>query len=73
MDFLDRANRQPTPARTLTGATVSMRFGPLLRATIEGRNLGDVRAADVAGFPLPGRSLFVSCELGAERAVEGHP
>jgi hypothetical protein len=32
---------------------------------IEGRNLTADRAADVGGFPLPGRSVFVSLELHA--------
>jgi outer membrane receptor protein involved in Fe transport len=72
-DYLDRANRQLAPSRTFTGASVAWRFMPALRATFEGRNLGDVHATDVAGFPLPGRSMFVSCQLGAERAAEGHP
>ena len=72
-DYLDRANRQLAPSRTFTGASLAWRLTPALRVTFEGRNLGDVRATDVAGFPLPGRSMFVSCQLGAERAAEGHP
>ena len=66
-DFLDRANRQRVPARTLTGASISIRTHFDLRITLDARNLGDVRVADVADFPLPGRSLFVSCGLGADR------
>lgn len=31
-----------------------------LRFTLEGRNLGDDRACDVGGFPLPGRSFYAA-------------
>ena len=60
-DFLDPINFRRVPARTLTGASVSRALG-VLRLTLEGKNLGDVRAQDLAGFPLPGRSVFVACE-----------
>jgi len=33
-----------------------------VRVSFEGKNLGDERASDVAGFPLPGRTFFVACE-----------
>lgn len=62
-NYLDRRNTYRVDGRTLVGASVSV---PLmrdrLRLTLEGRNLGDGRAADVAGFPLPGRSIFLSIE-----------
>ena len=63
-DFLDRANLQRIPDRLLVGSSLS--FTPHaggLRFTLEGKNLGGDRVADVAGFPLPGRALFASCEL----------
>ncbi len=69
-DYMDAANRMLVPARTLTGASVGVRSGFGARLVIEAKNLGDVRAADVAGFPLPGRSVFVSCEWDASHA---HP
>ena len=58
----DRANLQYEPERTLYGASLGRRWG---RATLlaEGRNLGDVLAEDVAGFPLPGRMLLLSLTL----------
>jgi outer membrane receptor protein involved in Fe transport len=52
----------------MVGAWVSLApLGGGLRVTVEGKNLGDRRVSDVGGFPLPGRSLFVSFEarLGA--------
>jgi len=63
-DFLDRANLQRVPDRMLVGASLS--WGPAaggLRFTVEGKNLGDDRVADVGGFPLPGRAVFASCDL----------
>jgi iron complex outermembrane receptor protein len=62
-NFLDAYNRQRVTSRTLIGASLSAvpwAFGP--RLTLESKNLGNRRATDVAGFPLPGRSVFVSCE-----------
>jgi iron complex outermembrane receptor protein len=62
-NYLDRYNRQRVGSRTITDASVS--FAPFIRAlrfTVEGKNLGDRRVYDVAGFPLPGRSWFVACE-----------
>ena len=60
--YQDRANTKYEPERTLTGASLGRRLG---RATLlaEGRNLGDVLAEDVAGFPLPGRMFFLSMTL----------
>ena len=62
-NFLDRANRMRESSRTLVGASVSVAPVNGLRLTVEGKNLGDERATDVGGFPLPGRSLFVSCQV----------
>ena len=62
-DYLDRYNSYRAGGRTLVGVWLALDpFARPLRLMIEGKNLGDERAADVAGFPLPGRSLFVSCE-----------
>lgn len=59
--YLDPINFKPVAARTLVGASLSRSLG-LLRVTLEGKNLGDVHAEDVAGYPLPGRSVFVACD-----------
>ena len=61
-DFLDPINFQRLAPRTLVGAALSRALGPA-RVTVECKNLGDARASDVAGYPIPGRSLFVACEL----------
>jgi iron complex outermembrane receptor protein len=60
--FLDRANFKHTPSRTLVGAAVGRTFGRL-GVLLEGRNLGDRLAEDVAGFPLPGRMWLGSLSL----------
>jgi len=62
-NYLDRVNRQRVARRDLLGASLGWRPTPRApRLLIEGRNLTDDRAADVGGFPLPGRSVFVSLE-----------
>ena len=53
-NYLDRYNRYWIGTRTLTGAWVSISpRGWPLRLSLEGKNLGDRRAADVSGYPLP--------------------
>jgi iron complex outermembrane receptor protein len=58
-NYLDRANLRETPARGLHALALSWRT-PIegVSLTLEGRNLTDERAVDVAGFPLPGRSVY---------------
>ncbi len=66
--WLDMANRQRVPPRTLLGTTLARTLARgAFRVVAEGRNLGDVRAYDTGGFPLPGRSVSLACEarLGA--------
>lgn len=73
-NHLDRRNTYRVEGRTLAGASIA---APLadgrLRLTLEGKNLGDERAADVAGFPLPGRSVFFSVEARIGAAREAGP
>ena len=66
--FLDRANFVRAPGRTLVGASLGRSLGAV-RLLVEGRNLGDRLAEDVAGFPLPGRMFLVSLTLDLS---EGH-
>ncbi len=61
-NVLDPYNSERVPERRLVGASLSVTpFGETLRFTLEGKNLGDDRAQDVDGFPLPGRSVFLAC------------
>ena len=59
-NYRDRYNAQHVPSRTLIGASVSAPMPGGLRATLEGKNLGDERAEDVAGYPLPGMTVFAA-------------
>ena len=63
LNYLDRYNRYRVDSRELLSASLGVPlFMPAARLTIEGKNLTDDRATDVAGFPLPGRTLFVALE-----------
>lgn len=58
-NYLDRRNREVVARRDLHGLEARAGWRGLgLHAGI--RNLTDERAADVAGFPLPGRTIYVT-------------
>jgi len=60
-NYLNPGNRTPVESRTIAGASIGVSpFGPAFILTLEGKNLGDNRIVDVGGYPLPGRSLFLS-------------
>ena len=64
-NYLDQYNSAPkhVASRTLLGAFLSVAvLGERMRFTVEGKNLGDRSVFDVGGFPLPGRSVFVSLD-----------
>ncbi len=68
-NYLNPSNRDHVASRTMAGASVAITpFGHDLAFTVEGKNLGDNRIADVGGYPLPGRSVFVSCGFHAAPA-----
>lgn len=56
--FLDRANLQPIATRTIH--TASARRGEVTTVAVELRNLTNNQVADLWGYPLPGRALFLS-------------
>ena len=62
-NYLDPYNLYRVNSRTLVGASVSTALMANARLVIEGKNLGDNHVSDVGGFPLPGRSVWVACEL----------
>ena len=74
-DYRDRYNspRYRVASRTLVGASVSTTLHGAVRVVAEGKNLGDRRLADVAGYPLPGRSVFVSMEVRLGPAGSAQP
>jgi iron complex outermembrane receptor protein len=61
-DFLDPINFQRLPPRTIVGAAIACTVRAVT-LTLEYKNLGDARVSDVAGYPIPGRSVFVAAEL----------
>jgi hypothetical protein len=62
-NYLDSANLVAVPRRLLLGAgAYAARPRSGLRVVLAARNLGDSRVNDIAGFPLPGRSVFVTLE-----------
>jgi iron complex outermembrane receptor protein len=61
-DWLDPSNRSFVAERTLVGASLAAPLPGPLRIVFEGRNLGDRRVMDVAGYPLPGRMLSVALD-----------
>ena len=73
-NYLNAANRDRVASRTLAGASIALTpLGRDLALTVEGKNLGDNRIADVGGYPLPGRSVFVSCGIRGAPAADAHP
>ena len=58
-NFLDRANFNEVPARTIHSLVLKLDT-PLkgLSFTAEGRNLSDNRISDLGGFPLPGQVFY---------------
>jgi outer membrane receptor protein involved in Fe transport len=60
-NWLDRANMRETPSRDLHNFTLDVAT-PLdgLSFTLQGLNLTDERPVDVAGYPLPGRSVYTT-------------
>ncbi|HVU52619.1 MAG TPA: TonB-dependent receptor, partial [Polyangia bacterium] len=63
----------PIPARALVGVGASVEHAPSgLRLVASLLDVGDSRVEDVPGYPLPGRSLFVTLEW-SRVAVTPHP
>jgi outer membrane receptor protein involved in Fe transport len=62
--FLDRANTDRVGARLLHGVGVEITLPRRLRLGLEVRNLTDDQTRDVADFPLPGRTMFVTLSYG---------
>lgn len=59
-NFLDRANQRNAASRQIHNIGFSIKSYPRWSLTFEAKNLGDDQIEDVFGFPLPGRSYFVT-------------
>src|SRR5581483_1027062 len=71
--LLEPRQHRQVASRVLHGVGLELTppFLPRLRITGEVRNAGDDRTADVFGFPLPGRSFFVTVSYGFGRSDGG--
>src|SRR5262249_50957689 len=71
-NFLDTANTQLVPSRSLFGIGLEVQVPPLDGITLglALRNLTNDRTEDVLGFPLPGRSVFATVSWGFARRSE---
>jgi len=61
--FLDRANLQPVPARTVHTLGARLPVNDTVTVAAEIRNLTDNQVADLWGYPLPGRAAFLAIDL----------
>ncbi|MFA6109921.1 MAG: TonB-dependent receptor, partial [Candidatus Latescibacterota bacterium] len=58
--YLDRANLRSVAARLTQGAGIGLRIWSGAELSLEVRNLANHQAADLWGYPLPGRAWFLS-------------
>lgn len=70
-NFLDRANRQEASRRDLHNVVVGLETPvPGVTLSFEARNLADDHVTDVAGYPLPGRSFYMTLSYRYSPAKE---
>ncbi len=61
--FLDRANTREIDRRVLQNLGLSLKVNKHSTLSFEVKNITDERTEDVIGYPLPGRSCFVSANI----------
>ncbi|MCZ6632393.1 MAG: TonB-dependent receptor, partial [bacterium] len=61
-NFLDRANLRPIPARHIHNTGIRWTGFAHFRFTVEAKNLLNNQVADLWGYPLPGRSYFLTVQ-----------
>jgi iron complex outermembrane receptor protein len=71
--YLDRANLKAVPGRTLLALEAAVDLPGGLRVELVGENLLGVRAQDFEGFPLPGRSVFLTVSHRLARSRTARP
>ncbi len=62
--YLDRANRVPVRARCILTAGANARLGRGTTLTLTVKNIFDTHVSDVAGYPLPGRAVYLALAKG---------
>lgn len=66
-NYLDKANMQEVPGRRIHSLSFSLKdISDCFNITLEGRNLTDNQVRDVIGYPLPGRSFFITLQFNRE-------
>jgi outer membrane cobalamin receptor len=63
-NFLDRANLRPIPERHIHNVGIRVNPWRQVEITLEAKNLMDNQIADLWGYPLPGRSFFMTVQEG---------
>jgi vitamin B12 transporter len=58
-----RSNTKMVPSRHLVNAGIAYDISAHVSIAVVGKNLTDDRAADVRGFPLPSRAVYLSLDL----------
>ena len=59
-NFLDQANRRELNSRHIHTASLRVKVRKTIHLGLDARNIADARINDLWGYPLPGRSWFVS-------------
>jgi hypothetical protein len=59
-NYIDPANSVPVAARLLLGAGVYADLPGGLCFRLSGQNLSNAQVHDLAGYPLPGRELYLT-------------
>ena len=66
-NFLDKANMQEVPGRRIHSLSFSLKdISGCFNITMEGRNLTGNQVRDIIGYPLPGRSFFITLDFNRE-------
>ena len=60
--YLDRANLRPIETKEIHNIRAAVRFGRDWSLSAEAKNLTDNRIPDHWGYPLPGRTFFITLE-----------
>lgn len=61
-NFLDRDNQRNATTRQIHNIGFSMRPNSSWSVSFDAKNLGDDQIEDIFGFPLPGRSFFITLQ-----------
>jgi hypothetical protein len=69
--WLDRANLRPVAVRLTHGLGIGLRVWSGAELSLEVRNLANHQAADLWGYPLPGRAWYLSLRHDLNTPTKG--